>query len=86
MAYECKESRFTIPDFEESTHPYETRSTALAGLCFCVVFSSRRSIQSVLLPVVNITDLAGKNGNGNGRCLLPRYDMEDPSHLKNPIS
>ena len=25
---------------------------------------------------------AGKNGNG--RCLVPRHDMEDPSHLKKP--
>ena len=43
---------------------------------------SRRSIQAVLLAVVNTTDLAGKNGNG--RRLVPRHDMEDPSHLKKP--
>ena len=54
------------------------------GLVFIALCFLMRVVFSHARPSNKHNRLAGKNGNGNGRPLVPRHDMEGPCHLKKP--
>ena len=63
---------------------FETCSAAgVAGLCLCFAFALCFPLAEACVPVVNKTDFAGKNGNGNGHRSLADMIWRIQDQLKN---